>query len=415
MKVAHLSVSDHAGGAARAAGQVHRAALAAGVESRMFVSDSPTLPESVSFATRIDRILQRLNIDGRFGFLAPRDSVFRSVALIPTGAERAVRMWNPDIIHLHWIGRRTASIAQVGRLMRDYPVVWSFHDMWPFSGAEHYTDEEPAARWRKRNGYNRNPLFPTDIDRWVFKRKTKHWPKTGDIVVPNPWLQGLAKDSVLMNSWNVHVVPYPIDTDMFYPESKVSARDHLGLNQEAKIILFGSESGSRDLRKGADLLKSALENHSEIIGPCTLLVFGGQFAFSGNESVTVRQLGSVYDDATLRKVYSASDVLALPSRQDNAPLVGLEALACGIPIVGFRSGGMQYLIGRSERSLLAKPFSAASLASNLKRALAFSETRESYRAWKPANKLSSQNSFKTVGSAFHTLYAALIANAQARR
>lgn len=403
MKVAHLSVSDHAGGAARAAGQIHRLGPMAGVDSRIFVSDSPTLPGAVSFASPADRVLRALNIDGKFGFMAPRDSAFRSVALVPTGAERAIRIWNPDIIHLHWVGRRTASIAQLGRLMRDYPFVWSFHDMWPFTGAEHYTEEKGTARWRKHTAYSK--IFPllVDVDRWVFERKIRHWSKPGHITVPNAWLEGLVQDSALMGDWTVHKVPWPVDTEVFYPEEKVVARKILGIHSDDRIILFGSEGGSRDPRKGADLFKAALEQHSKIIGPSTVLSFGGRFDFVGTPEIKVKHLGPVTDNQILRNVYSASDVLVLPSRQDNHSLVGIEAQLCGLPVVGFSNSGVKHQIQNGINGYLATDGDSESLARALSKLLADMQN-PSDNSSEIADKTAMLNSPEAVGATLRRVY-----------
>lgn len=369
MKVAHLSVSDHAGGAARAAGQIHRSVLLAGVDSRIFVSDTPTLAGSESFANSFDRLLALFNLDGRCGLFGPRDNAFRSVALIPTSAERRIREWEPDIIHLHWVGRRTASIAQLGRLMKDFPLVWSLHDMWPFLGAEHYASENATARWRKGDGYGWRKRGLIDIDKWAFARKGRHWKNPGYLTVPNPWLAQLVSESSLMENWPTQEVAWPVDTDVFYPEDKAEAKAALGVNTKRPVILFGSEKGSKDPRKGADLLKTAVQKYSDIIGPCTLLTFGGHFELSETQGIELVQLGTLSNNAALRQAYNASDVVVIPSRQDNHSLIGIEAQLCGVPVVGFSNSGVKHQIQESVTGNLGEDGDSESLANAILRTL----------------------------------------------
>lgn len=165
-----------------------------------------------------------------------------------------------------------------------------------------------------------------------------------------------------MHNFTVHQVPWPIDTDVFYPEDKVSARRALGINNEERIILFGSEGGSKDPRKGADLFRKSLENHPQILGPCTVLAFGGPFDFAATPEMKIKHLGPLANNKSLRLAYSASDVLVLPSRKDNHSLVGIEAHACGLPVVGFSNSGVRYQIQNGLNGHLATDGNSESLA-----------------------------------------------------
>nr|WP_286178381.1 glycosyltransferase [Rhodopirellula sp. JC639] len=123
-------------------------------------------------------------------------------------------------------------------------------------------------------------------------------------------------------------------------------------------------------RKGAAELIAALEH----VGPnpnVRCLVFG-----SGTLSETSKRLpemihvGSVQDDRTRRLVYSAADAFVLPSTEDNLPLTGLEAMACGTPVIGFDAGGIPDYVIPGKTGLLANTGNAAQLANRLNTAIA---------------------------------------------
>jgi glycosyltransferase involved in cell wall biosynthesis len=80
-------------------------------------------------------------------------------------------------------------------------------------------------------------------------------------------------------------------------------------------------------------------------------------------------LGVIPDEAAMRQLYSACDVLALPSLQDNLPNVLVEAMACGLPAVASDTGGIPDLVRHGETGLLAPPGDAAQLADHLERLL----------------------------------------------
>lgn len=369
LKVAHLSVSDHSGGAARAAGSIHLALLAAGIESRMFVPDTPSLQQSFSFSSRFDRVLNRLNPDGRFGWMVWGSSDLHSVALVPTKAEQAIQDWGPDILHLHWVGRRTASIAQLGRLMEAFPTVWSFHDMWPITGTAHYTEEGSSAKWR--SGYKNRTTIRNyfDIDFLTFHRKAKHWKTPGIAVAPALWMENLIQESALMSDWEVATIPYPINKDVFAPAKKSVARTHWNLPQDKRIILFGASGGPGDPRKGWDLLMSALGQLATNRGDFLLAVFGKTPKLPAAESFPIVGLGAIKSDQALAEAYRASDVVALPSRQDNFPLTGMEAISCGRKVVAFNIGGLSTMLKHQHNGFLARPFSTEEFAKGIDWAL----------------------------------------------
>src|SRR5205085_3842933 len=100
-----------------------------------------------------------------------------------------------DIVNLHWVGGETMSIGDIGRIRK--PIVWTLHDMWAFCGAEHYTDDGPAARWRHGySAHNRSHhCAGIDIDRHTWNRKLQAWKNPMHVVAPSRWLADCARKS----------------------------------------------------------------------------------------------------------------------------------------------------------------------------------------------------------------------------
>ena len=76
--------------------------------------------------------------------------------------------------------------------------------------------------------------------------------------------------------------------------------------------------------------------------------------------------GHLHDDLSLRLVYAAADVFVIPSRQDNLPNTGLEAHACGTPVVAFDTGGLVDIVDHHITGALAQPFDPLSLAASIR-------------------------------------------------
>jgi len=256
------------------------------------------------------------------------------------------------------------SIGDIGRLRR--PAVWTLHDMWAFCGAEHYTDDQ---RWRE--GYDRRnrPAGERgpDLNRWVWARKRRRWTQPMQLVAPSRWLAECVQRSALMRDWPVTVIPYPIDIARWQPVERSAARALLGLPPDVPLVLFGAAGGTRDPRKGFDLLERAMPLVRETMHGVELVVYGqGQPRTAAQRPERIHYTGTLRDDLTLRLLYSAADVFVLPSRQDNLPNTGIEAMACGTPVVAFRTGGLGDIVDHQRTGYLAEAFDPADLACGIR-------------------------------------------------
>ena len=198
-------------------------------------------------------------------------------------------------------------------------------------------------------------------------RKRKHWQKPMHIVTPSQWLGQCALESKLMSKWPVDVISYPIDVYRWTPVDQKLARFLLGLPQEIPLLLFGAIGGGRDSRKGFDLLaKSLYELKNQIVG-LEIVVFGQLEPESKpNLGFPVHFVGHLHDDLSLRVLYSAADVFALPSRQDNLPLTCMESLSCGTPVVAFNTCGPPSMVLHNKTGYLANPFDSNDFAKGIK-------------------------------------------------
>jgi glycosyltransferase involved in cell wall biosynthesis len=166
------------------------------------------------------------------------------------------------------------------------------------------------------------------------------------------------------------------------------AREVLGLPPEGPLLLFGAfggaVGGAADPRKGFELLAAALGRlqlrHPQATAGLRLAVFG-QSAPRQPPALgyPMHFLGRLHDDASLCLAYAAADAFVIPSRQDNLPNTGVEALACGTPVVAFAQGGMADLVDHRHNGWLAPAFDANELAEGLAWVLA-PERRVSLRA-----------------------------------
>ncbi len=370
MKVLHLNYSDISGGASRAAYRIHHALRNSAINSQMLVNEASSGDWTVQRPSRkLTRAFNRVRphlAAPLIQMLQTGNPIMHSPAVIQSRWPERLNASDADVVHLQWVQHEMLSIADIARIRK--PIVWTLHDMWAFCGAEHYTTDH---RWRDGYSLANRPAHENglDLNRQTWQRKCKHWRRPLQIVCPSQWLADCVRSSALMHKWPVAVVPYPIDTDRWQPMDQRLARQLLGLPQDCPLLLFGATGGGKDPRKGMDLLLAALAHLRTEPSLRTLqLVVFGQLAPQSPPQLgfPVHYIGSLHDDLSLRILYSAADAMMIPSRQDNLPNTGIEAHACGTPVVAFHTGGLPDIVADRVTGALAEPFEPASLAAAIR-------------------------------------------------
>ena len=191
------------------------------------------------------------------------------------------------------------------------------------------------------------------------------------IVTPSGWLIECAKRSPLLSDLRVEVIPYSLNTDIFKPIGKLTARNILNLSKNKRIILFGAISTTANKLKGFQYLKKAISKLEKMKtfdkGKLCLVIFGASYSTDIEEiPFQVKFLGRLYDDFSLTLSYSAADVFVISSLQDNLPNTVMESLSCGTPVVAFNIGGMPDMIEHQMNGYLSEYKNPKSLADGIK-------------------------------------------------
>ncbi len=303
------------------------------VENYLFYiygKNSPKISNYIKYGNFVYTKFQALKskVFGNYGFNSKR-ATQKLIARI----ERI----NPDIVHLHNIHGHDCNFEILFNFLREkkIKVFYTFHDCWAFTGyCPHFTMER-CERWM--TGCGKCPLRKESS--WLFDKSAKNYERKKSalsnldltIVTPSQWLADLVKQSFLKD-YPVQVINNGIDLTVFKP-SESDFRKRYGL--EDKKILLGVAMGW-GARKGLDVF---IELHKRLPEEYKIVLVGTNDSVDKNLPDGIISIHRTQNPRELAEIYSAADVFVNPTREDTYPTVNLESIACGTPVVTFRTGG----------------------------------------------------------------------------
>jgi len=276
-----------------------------------------------------------------------------------------------DLIHLHWINAGFLSLRSLKELLQiGKPIVWTFHDMWPFTGGCHYAlDCREYTRECGDCPYLKKP-GKRDLSHRIWKKKEKLFrSREVTVITPSSWLQECVRTSSLLQHWEVKTIHNPVDHDLFKPKEREEACARLGLDPSKKYMLFGAAT-IKNVLKGFNYFLEAiriLAEDAETSGDVEILLFGktrGETIQSF--PLPARNIAFVQSVHTIVDLYSVAHLFVIPSLQDNLPNTIIESMLCGTPVAGFRTGGIPEMIEHKVNGYLAPCKSSEELAEGMK-------------------------------------------------
>lgn len=414
MNVLLLSTFDIHGGAARSAYRLHQGLQSIGVTSQMLVQYKHSDDEAVlAPRARLEESISRTRVAADalpLKFYSQREKSTFSLQWLPDRTTSRVTQIAPDIINLHWICEAFLQVKTVAKYSQ--PLVWTLHDMWAFTGGCHYNQE--CDRYVDSCGAcpQLHSHKSWDLSRWVWQRKAKTWKDLNlTIVSPSTWLAKCANNSSLFKNMRVEVIPYGLDTQRYQPFHQQTARKILKLPQDKQLILFGALQATSDKRKGFHLLELALQNLSQYgwKDKLELVILGtSEPEYPPEFGFRTHYLGRLSDDISLALVYSAADVFVAPSVQDNLPNTVLEAIACGVPCVAFKVGGLPDLIEHQQNGYLAQPYEVEGLSQGIAWTLD-NEERQKKLSHRAREKVEQEFTLETQARRYQSLFTEILA------
>jgi glycosyltransferase involved in cell wall biosynthesis len=364
MRVVHLCKATGNGGFI-AAWRLHQALLQAGVDSVMVVRERGGRKDLDLFAYddsrlwwlwfRVRGALSRLLHTLLLGRGAIREFYLQ---WIPTFLPWHLRRrFKPDILHVHSADDALWSLWELGRTKQK--ITWTFHALRDFSQGYICMDFRHQ-RWVDQGMcasiHDRDERVIPHIN---LALKKKMMSRRHDLcIAPSRFVHHAGKVSgVFLESRHV-MIRNAVPLEEFRESGREVWRQSHGIAPKQFVLLVGAHSLTYKI-KGFDLFVSCMERHAEEAKRLNLVfaVFG-----AGEPPACLSTMGKVLslgylDELSLRAAYSGADLFVIPSREDNFPNVIIEALACGLPYIGFDVGGVGDMMREDEAcGALAPPF-----------------------------------------------------------
>lgn len=252
---------------------------------------------------------------------------------------KQIKEINPDIIHLHNIHGYYLNYS----ILFDYlafsniPIVWTLHDCWPFTGHCSYFSFVKCEQWKtdcnhciQKNDYPSSFLFDNSKNNFYKKMASFTSVENLTVVPVSKWLRSLVTESFL-KKYPINVIHNGIDINVFHPLES----SQLYYTSKNKFVILGVAS-IWEKRKGLDdfiqLQKLLSQDYSIILIGLTRT----QIKQLPQGITGIERTNSVQE---LASYYSSADVFFNPTWEDNFPTTNLEALACGTPVITYRTGG----------------------------------------------------------------------------
>lgn len=401
MRILHINTSATAGGAAIAAQRIIDAENAYGMQASLLTRASTDEPRR----GKCGFMMERLEVWCREGF---RKQNLWAIDPATHGIDvtRLREFREADIVHLHWINQGMLSLSGLKHLRQaGKPIVWTMHDMWPFTSVCHHADDCTGYR---DGSHCKDCKLNASLAGRTYRRKAEVLGMEGaplHFVACSEWLAGLAAEAPLLSGHHITAIPNPIDTAYFRPTDSTTEPTLLSKVHERPRILFVAYK-AHDPNKGLNyLLKATRDMDVDVVivgkHPRHTTEATNKTSHDASRKGRLYYMGLIAEREKIRELYQTCDILAMPTLKDNLPNTIVEAMACGLPCVGFRIGGLPEMIDHLCNGYLADYRSTEDLRRGIETLL--TGNRHAYQA---AARLKAVQTYSeaAVAARYHALY-----------
>ena len=344
MKIVQINVTCGLGSTGKICTSVSELLSAENIENYiLYVSGKSSFPYGIKYASDKYIKLQALKsrIFGNYGF----NSQYATKRLI-----NELNRIKPDIVHLHNLHGHNCNLTMLFSYLKEKKIklFWTFHDCWAFTGCCTHFVLSNCDKWKSEchncPQYKKFSWF-FDRSRYLFNERKKYSQGLDlTIITPSQWLADLVKQSFFRNN-PIRVINNGIDLSVFKP-TKSGFRAKNGLIGKKVILGVASIWG---IEKGLDVF---IELAKHLPDDYRIVLVGTDDNVDKRLSSNIISIHRTQNQKELAEIYTAADVLVNPTREDTFPTVNMESLACGTPVVTFKTGGSPEILDETCGSIV---------------------------------------------------------------
>jgi len=252
--------------------------------------------------------------------------------------------FKPDVINLHILHSWNINLPMLFSYMKKnkISVIWTMHDCWAITGQCPHFIMAQCDKWKTGcyscPQYRNYPSAYVDVTEKMWKLKRQWFTGVPDLTVatPSKWLGELVKESYLKD-YPVRVINNGIDLSIFKP-TESDFREKYGLCDKHVLLGVAFDWGKR---KGLDVFTELSKRLDE---KYKIVLVGTNDEIDAELPDNIISIHKTANQEELAKIYSSADLFLNPTREDTFPTVNMEALACGTPIITFKTGGSPEII-----------------------------------------------------------------------
>ena len=346
MKIVQINVTCGVGSTGKICLAVSKLLNERGVENYILFSEEDSDYEyGIKYADKLSIKLEALKsrVFGNYGF----NSKILTKKLIAKLDEI-----QPDIVHLHNLHGHGCNLEILFTYFKEKNIklYWTFHDCWAFTGYCPHFDMVSCDKWQtqcqacpQKGAYS---FFFDNSSKLYSKKKALFSGLDLTIITPSQWLKGLVKKSFLKD-YEVLVINNGIDLDIFKP-SESDFRENHGIKDEFLIL---GVAFNWDERKGIDVFSDLARTLPK---DCRIVLVGTNENTRQHLPDKVITIDRTENQQELAEIYTACDLFVNATREDTFPTVNIESLACGTPVLTFKTGGSPEIIDETCGMSVAK-------------------------------------------------------------
>jgi len=229
-------------------------------------------------------------------------------------------------------------------VLNNVKVLWTMHDCWAITGHCSHFDFVACNKWKsqchhcpQKKEYPTSLFFDQSKSNYQIKKKLFNSLENLTIVPVSFWLENILKESFL-NKYPTRVIHNGIDVEVFSPGVS-SFRDKFNIKAEKKIIL-----GVANIWNGRKGLKDLIHISEKLGTDYQVVIAGLNHQQLKHLPETIIKLPRTNDKHFLVSLYRAANVFVNPTVEDSFPTTNLEAMACGTPVITYKTGGCEEAI-----------------------------------------------------------------------